>query len=54
MTAQLTAPANLKALYTDPDYEPTLDEWNWLVHAAGAAYKSELSRGRCSSRNCSG
>ena len=43
MTAQLTAPANLKALYTDPDYEPTLDEWNWLVHAAGAAYKSELS-----------
>ncbi|WP_068268771.1 hypothetical protein [Aldersonia kunmingensis] len=43
MTAQLSAPANLTALYTDPDYEPTLDEWNWLVHVAGAAYKSELS-----------
>ncbi|MCW4354719.1 hypothetical protein ONR57_15530 [Hoyosella sp. YIM 151337] len=43
MTAQLsTAPSNLQALYTDPDYEPTLDEWNWLVQVAGAAYKSEL------------
>lgn len=43
MTTQLsTAPSNLKALYTDPDYEPTLDEWNWLVQVAGAAYKSEL------------
>ena len=30
-------------LYTDPDYEPTLEEWNALVHRAGAAYKSELS-----------
>jgi hypothetical protein len=36
-------PSNLKALYTDASYEPTLDEWNWLVHEAGAAYKRELS-----------
>ena len=43
MTAQLTTPANLDLLYKDPAYEPTLDEWNWLVHKAGAAYKSELS-----------
>ncbi|TSE01122.1 hypothetical protein FOS14_05080 [Skermania sp. ID1734] len=43
MTAQLTRSANLQALYTDPSYEPTLQEWNWLVHVAGAAYKSELS-----------
>ncbi|WP_066913113.1 hypothetical protein [Millisia brevis] len=31
-------------LLTDPDYEPTLDEWNGLIDAAGRAYKSELSR----------
>ena len=43
MTAQLGTPTNLSALYTDPSYEPSLDEWNWLVHVAGAAYKSELS-----------
>jgi hypothetical protein len=43
MTAQLSAPANATALYTDPTYEPTLEEWNWLVHEGGAAYKSELS-----------
>ncbi|NGP08085.1 hypothetical protein G6038_21920 [Rhodococcus sp. 14C212] len=43
MTLQLAAPANLELLYTDPTYEPTLDEWNWLVHVAGAAYKSELA-----------
>ncbi len=43
MTAQLIAPENLKALYTDAAYEPTLAEWNWLVHEGGAAYKSELS-----------
>jgi len=43
VTAQLTAPRNVTALYTDPAYEPTLDEWNWLVHKAGAAYKSELA-----------
>jgi hypothetical protein len=43
MTAQLSTPSDLKALYTDPSYEPTLEEWNWLVHAGGAAYKSELS-----------
>ncbi|HEY9417948.1 MAG TPA: hypothetical protein VIQ30_24575 [Pseudonocardia sp.] len=36
-------PSNLKALYTDASYEPTLEEWNWLVHEAGAAYKSELA-----------
>lgn len=36
-------PADLTALYTDPSYEPTLDEWNWLVHKGGAAYKSELT-----------
>lgn len=43
MTPQLSAPANLEALYADPAYEPTLDEWNWLVHTAGVAYKSELA-----------
>lgn len=43
MTAQLTTPENVKALYTDASYEPTLEEWNWLVHEGGAAYKSELS-----------
>ena len=36
-------PQDLKALYTDPCYEPTLQEWNWLVQVGGAAYKSELS-----------
>ena len=36
MTTQLAAPANLTALYTDPAYEPTLEEWNWLIHVAGA------------------
>ncbi|MBJ8348835.1 hypothetical protein [Antrihabitans sp. YC2-6] len=41
MTAQLST--NVETLYTEPYYEPTLDEWNWLVHKAGAAYKSELS-----------
>jgi hypothetical protein len=34
---------NLGALYTDASYEPTLEEWNRLVHDGGAAYKSELS-----------
>jgi hypothetical protein len=29
-------------LYTDPDYEPTLEEWNELLLAMGHAYKSEL------------
>ncbi|KAA9160108.1 hypothetical protein FPZ12_018640 [Amycolatopsis acidicola] len=43
MTTQLSTPANAKAIYTDPSYEPTLEEWNWLVRTAGAAYKSELS-----------
>jgi hypothetical protein len=37
------APTDLAALFTDPGYEPTLEEWNWLVHKGGAAYKSELS-----------
>jgi hypothetical protein len=36
-------PGNLTALYTDAGYEPTLSEWNWLVHQAGAAYKRELA-----------
>lgn len=27
---------------TDPDYEPTLQEWNELVQQGGRAYKSEL------------
>jgi hypothetical protein len=43
MTVSLQTPADLRALYTDPSYEPSLEEWNWLVHKAGAAYKSELS-----------
>ncbi|GAA5050703.1 hypothetical protein [Nocardia callitridis] len=43
MTAPLNTPTDLTRLYTDPTYEPTLEEWNWLVHAGGAAYKSELS-----------
>src|ERR1700761_5199704 len=37
-------PRDLKTLHTDPSYEPTLAEWNRLVHEGGAAYKSELSR----------
>nr|WP_249300074.1 hypothetical protein [Rhodococcus sp. 15-1189-1-1a] len=37
------APSDLTRLYTDTTYEPTLDEWNWLIHKGGAAYKSELS-----------
>jgi hypothetical protein len=36
-------PSDLKALYTDASYEPTLNEWNWLVHEAGVAYKRELA-----------
>jgi hypothetical protein len=40
----LETPQDLKTLHTDPSYEPTLAEWNWLVHEGGAAYKSELSR----------
>ena len=31
-------------LLTDPDYEPTLEEWNELVLEGGRAYKSELAR----------
>lgn len=42
MTATFT-PSDLKALNTDPAYEPSLEEWNWLIHKGGAAYKSELS-----------
>jgi hypothetical protein len=42
MTATF-APTDLQALYTDPSYEPSLAEWNWLIHKAGAAYKHELS-----------
>lgn len=43
MSAALSTPQDLKALYTDASYEPSLEEWNWLVHKGGAAYKSELS-----------
>lgn len=43
MTTSIRTPENLKALHTDASYEPTLEEWNWLVLKAGAAYKSELS-----------
>lgn len=43
MTVEIATPANLMDLYTDPNYEPTLDEWNWLIAKAGAAYKHELS-----------
>lgn len=39
----VTAPTDTRALYTDPDFEPTLEEWNFLIAKAGAAYKSELS-----------
>jgi hypothetical protein len=34
----------LKRLYTDIDYSPTLEEWNWLIDRLGRAYKAELSR----------
>jgi len=44
MTTHVFEAERLTALYTDPDYEPTLEEWNWLVHRAGAAYKKELAR----------
>lgn len=42
MTATVPTAAATR-LYTDPDYEPTLEEWNHLVLKGGAAYKSELS-----------
>lgn len=35
---------DLKQLYLDPDYTPTVGEWDWLFQRVGAAYKSELSR----------
>ena len=38
------AQPDLKQLYLDIDYTPTVDEWNWLLQRIGAAYKSELSR----------
>jgi hypothetical protein len=44
VTLSLETPADLRALYTDASYEPSLAEWNWLVHKGGAAYKSELAR----------
>jgi hypothetical protein len=34
----------LKRLYTDIEYSPTLEEWNWLIDRLGRAYKAELSR----------
>jgi hypothetical protein len=37
------APTDVTALYTDPSYEPTLNDWNWLIAKAGAAYKHELT-----------
>lgn len=39
-----TTVAHSSRLLTDPDYEPTLDEWNELILEGGRAYKSELSR----------
>lgn len=39
-----TAAAQSTRLLTDPDYEPTLEEWNALVAEGGRAYMSELSR----------
>ena len=36
--------AHSQRLLTDPDYEPTLEEWNELIREGGRAYKSELSR----------
>jgi len=38
------ASPDLKQLYLDIDYTPTLEEWNWLFQRIGAAYKSELAR----------
>ena len=35
---------DLKQLYLDADYTPTVEEWDWLFARIGAAYKSELSR----------
>jgi hypothetical protein len=35
---------DLKQLYLDADYTPTLEEWNWLFQRIGGAYKSELAR----------
>ena len=43
MTTAFT-PSNTDALYCDPAYQPSIDEWNWLIHKGGAAYKSELTR----------
>lgn len=43
MTAQIEVPDRIESIRRDPSYEPTLEEWNWLVHQAGAAYKRELS-----------
>jgi hypothetical protein len=42
VTSTVETPQNLTALYTDASYEPSLEEWNWLVLKAGAAYSSEL------------
>jgi hypothetical protein len=33
----------MSRLYTDPSYEPTVEEWSELVHRGGAAYKVELT-----------
>ena len=38
------AAPDLKQLYLDIDYTPTLEEWNWLFQRIGGAYKSELAR----------
>jgi hypothetical protein len=35
---------NVKRLYTDLFYSPTMAEWNWLLERIGRAYKSELRR----------
>jgi hypothetical protein len=40
----MSATPDLKQLYLDIDYTPTLEEWNWLFQRIGGAYKSELAR----------
>ncbi|MBY8857241.1 hypothetical protein K7711_12195 [Nocardia sp. CA2R105] len=43
MSSSIESALNPRVL-TDPDYEPTLAEWNQLVLEGGRAYKSELVR----------
>ncbi|MGH8999316.1 MAG: hypothetical protein ACRDY7_07995 [Acidimicrobiia bacterium] len=38
------SPKAIRRLATDLAYDPTLEEWNWLLDELGRAYKTELAR----------